>query len=173
MMKLKEITIQKYKCIETEQQFNVENDITILVGMNESGKTSVLEAIAKTNYFQEDAAFKFNTTHDYPRKEKKKLDKSGIDAVAVTAIYSIDDALLKKIAQEVGSDVFTQTSISVSTKFSNSRTWNDFTGKSLSFNVLLEMPSFVVKFSINFLLSTFKSFHVLLLENLVDTEIEV
>ena len=125
MMKLKEITIQKYKCIETEQQFNVENDITILVGMNESGKTSVLEAIAKTNYFQEDAAFKFNTTHDYPRKEKKKLDKSGIDAVAVTAIYSIDDALLKKIAQEVGSDVFTQTSISVSTKFSNSRTWND------------------------------------------------
>ncbi len=125
MMKLKEISIQKYKCIETEQKFNVENDITILVGMNESGKTSVLEAIAKTNYFQDDDAFKFNTTHDYPRKEKKKLDKSGIDPVAVTAIYSIDDTLLKKITLEIGSDVFTQTSISVSTKFSNSRTWND------------------------------------------------
>jgi predicted ATP-dependent endonuclease of OLD family len=124
-MKLKEISIQKYKCIETEQKFNVENDITILVGMNESGKTSVLEAIAKTNYFQDDDAFKFNTTHDYPRKEKKKLDKSGIDPVAVTAIYSIDDTLLKKITLEIGSDVFTQTSISVSTKFSNSRTWND------------------------------------------------
>ena len=73
-MKLNSVTIHKYKCIETEQSFEIENDITVLVGMNESGKTSALEAIAKTNYFQKDEKFVFNTTHDYPRKEKKKLE---------------------------------------------------------------------------------------------------
>lgn len=33
--------------------------------------------------------------------------------------------MLERIANDLGADVFTQTTISVSTKFSNSRTWND------------------------------------------------
>jgi len=124
-MKLSKVTIHKYKSVETEQKFNIEEDITILVGMNESGKTSVLEAIAKSNYFQKDEAFKFNRTHDYPRKEKKKLDKSGIDPTAITAEYIIEDLLIEKIANDLGKDVFNQSIISVSSKYSNSRTWNN------------------------------------------------
>lgn len=124
-MKLIKATIHKYKCIETEQSFNVENDITILVGMNESGKTSVLEALAKSNYFQKDEAFKYNSTHDYPRKEKKALDKSGADAIAITADYSLSDRLLAAIEADLGKDVFKQRTISVSHKYSNGRTWND------------------------------------------------
>ena len=72
-MKLTNVTIHKYKSFEQEQMFEVQDDVTILVGMNESGKTSVLEAIAKTNYFQNDKKFKFNVTHDYPRREKKNI----------------------------------------------------------------------------------------------------
>ena len=61
MIKLTKATIHKYKSIETEQSFNVEEDVTVLVGMNESGKTSLLEALAKVNYFDEDDdSFKFN-----------------------------------------------------------------------------------------------------------------
>lgn len=63
-MKLIDVTIHKYKSFEQEQNFEVQNDAAILVGMNESGKTSVLESIAKTNYFQSDKKFKFNLTHD-------------------------------------------------------------------------------------------------------------
>lgn len=75
MLSLKEVTIHKYKCIETEQTFDVDQDITVLVGMNESGKTSILEALAKANYFSKDEGFVFNVTHDYPRKEKKRMEK--------------------------------------------------------------------------------------------------
>lgn len=124
-MKLKKLTIHKYKCIETEQQFDIEDDITILVGMNESGKTAVLESLAKSNYFQEDKTFTYNPTHDYPRKEKKKLDKSGNDPKAITAIYEIPDTLLTKIAEDVGEGVFTQKTFSISHKFSNGKTYND------------------------------------------------
>lgn len=124
-MKLNKVTIHKYKCVETEQSFNVENDITILVGMNESGKTSVLEALAKSNYFQKDETFKYKTTHDYPRKEKKTIDKSGVDPTAITAEYSISDELLATIEADLGKDVFTQKTISVSNRFSNTRIWHD------------------------------------------------
>ena len=124
-MKLKDVTIHKYKCVETEQFFVVEDDISILVGMNESGKTSILEALAKSNYFQKDIKFTFNTTHDYPRKEKKKLDKSGEDPKALTCTYSIDENLLSQIKADLGEGVFTQKTISVSHKFSNTRIHND------------------------------------------------
>lgn len=124
-MKLINVKIHKYKCVETEQSFIVEDDITVLVGMNESGKTSILEALAKSNYFQKDNKFKFNTTHDYPRKEKKNLDKSGEDAMALTCTYSIDDELLSKIAIDLGSNVFIQKTLDVTYKYSNGRIFND------------------------------------------------
>ena len=89
MLSLKEVTIHKYKCIETTQSFKVDRDITVLVGMNESGKTSILEALAKTNYFSGDKDFIFNTTHDYPRKEKKRMEKSGQTPKAVTCKFEI------------------------------------------------------------------------------------
>ncbi|WP_208094461.1 ATP-dependent nuclease [Mucilaginibacter agri] len=126
-MKLKSVKIHKYKSIENEQSFIVEDDITILVGMNESGKTSILEALAKSNYFQNDKSFKYNTTHDYPRKEKKNLDKSGDDPIAITCNYSISENLLATIANDIGEGIFSQKNFSVSYKFSNKRTYNDIT----------------------------------------------
>jgi len=125
MLSLKEVTIHKFKCIESEQTFEVGEDITVLVGMNESGKTSILEALAKTNYFSDDEDFKFNATHDYPRKEKKKMDKSGVTPSAVTCKYSISQELLKKISQDVGDRVFSQTVFSRTTKFNQKNTFLD------------------------------------------------
>lgn len=122
-MKLKKVTIHKYKSIETEQSFNVEDDITILVGMNESGKTSILETLAKSNYFQKDDTFTFNPTHDYPRKEKKKLDKSGDDPYAITCEYIVPKELLSKIESELGKGVFNRQTISHSIKFSNKKSF--------------------------------------------------
>ena len=124
-MKLKNAVIHNYKSIETEQSFAVEDDITVLVGMNESGKTSILEALAKSNYFQSDRKFKYNSTHDYPRKWKKKLDKSGEDPKAITCTFSILDSLLNKISSDVGKEVFTQSELEISYKFSNSKTYNN------------------------------------------------
>lgn len=124
-MKLKDVTIHKYKSIESDQNFQVEDDVTVLVGMNESGKTSILEALAKSNYFQKDNKFQYNTTHDYPRKEKKKLDKSGEDPLAISCIYTIPKKLSDEITNDVGGDVFSKDEVKVSHKFSNQRTWEN------------------------------------------------
>jgi len=124
-MKLISATIHKYKCIETEQTFQIENDITVLVGMNESGKTSALEALAKSNYFQKDDKFTFNTTHDYPRKEKKKLDKSGQDPFAITCTYSLSNSLKAKISADIGAGIVDFETFTVSNKFSNTKSYGN------------------------------------------------
>lgn len=123
-MKLKNVEILKFKSFETSQKFDIENDITILVGMNESGKTSALEAIAKTNYFQNDDSFKFNVTHDYPRREKKKMDKSGVTPEAIICTYEIDSSLKNEIEAELGKDTLESTEFSVTTKYDNENTWS-------------------------------------------------
>ena len=106
MIKLTNIEINKYKSVETEQSFDVDEKVTTLVGKNESGKTATLEAIAKVNYFEKDPKFKFNSTYDYPRKEKKKFDKSGKDVNVIKCTYEISTELFKKIKKDVGASVF-------------------------------------------------------------------
>ena len=93
MIRLVKATINRYKCIEKEQSFDVQDNITVLVGMNESGKTSILESLSKANYFGDGDAFKFNAIHDYPRRQKKAMDKSGVIPEAVKLQYEIDDEL--------------------------------------------------------------------------------
>lgn len=120
-MKLKDVVIHKYKSFENEQKFSLEDDITILVGMNESGKTSALETIAKTNYFQDDEDFKFNTTHDYPRKEKKAMDKSGEIPEAITCTYEIDTNTIALVEKDMCKGIIKSTTFTLTTKYDNKR----------------------------------------------------
>ncbi len=127
MLTLKKITIHKYKCFETEQSFDVDKDVTVLVGLNESGKTSVLEAIAKTNYFEDDSAFTFSTTHDYPRKEKKRMEKSGIAQSAVTSVFGLSDEFREAVNAELGADVLKSKSVSITERYNKRRTFDGIT----------------------------------------------
>ena len=97
-MKLEKVKINKYKTYEIEQEVSIENDYTVLVGMNESGKTSLLEAITKANsYRTNDALSKFNVVTDYTRRFKKQLDKSGENPVAIELVFLLENTELKKL----------------------------------------------------------------------------
>ena len=113
------VELNKYKSYETSQSFVVDDKVTVLVGKNESGKTAVLEAIAKTRYFEDDPKFKFNATHDFPRREKKRYDKSGEIATVVTCTYRVSPELLKIIAADVGESTFTSQSFTIHTSYDN------------------------------------------------------
>src|SRR5271166_5822311 len=102
MITLKSVKINKYKSIETLQSFEVEKDITTLVGKNEAGKTAILEAIAKSNYFQKDPKWVFDATLDYPRKEKKAFDKRDKAEEVISCTYSISKELLDEIQNDMG-----------------------------------------------------------------------
>jgi len=113
MIKLKEVTIHKYRSFFEPQIFVVEDNITVLVGMNESGKTAALQALAKTNYFQEDDQFKVNLTPDYPRKELNKFKKRREDQLLIECQYEIENEYYQEIQGELqgarlNSKTFTQ-----------------------------------------------------------------
>ncbi|MFK5216670.1 ATP-dependent nuclease [Glaesserella parasuis] len=121
-MKLTNVTVHKYKSYDQQQSFPIDDDITIIVGKNESGKTAILEAIAKTNYFSNDEDFKFDPTHDYPRKEKKKYDKAGKIGEAISCIYQLEQEEIDRIEKIVGTNVVSKWEFTVTTKYDNSKT---------------------------------------------------
>jgi len=79
--------------------------------MNESGKTSFLSAIAKTNYFDEtDSDFNFDATQDYPRLELIDFEEDTEDkGKIISCTYEIPKELIDKINTSLGANVFSST----------------------------------------------------------------
>ena len=106
MIKLTQVTIEKYKCIQKPQTVDIDPSITTIVGMNESGKSTFLTAIAKTNYFTNDKDFKFDIVEDYPRNDLIDFQHSEEDCDIIVCKYEISKSLLSEIEDELGKGVF-------------------------------------------------------------------
>lgn len=118
-MKLVKVKIYKYKCIQETQTVEIDPSITTVVGMNESGKTSFLSAIAKSNYFDDqDKDFKFDDVHDYPRNELIDFeDNEDDEGNIISCTYSIPTELINRINNEIGVSVFDSTELTHSTNY--------------------------------------------------------
>lgn len=119
-MKLIKVTIHKYKSFLTEQSYEVESHITRIVGKNESGKTALLEALAKSNYFEDNAEFKFNKDLDYPRSELTKVRSE--NPAALTCEYELSDAIIKKIEDDFAKGIVAERTFSVTSYYDNNKT---------------------------------------------------
>ena len=97
-MKLTKVTIHKYKSFLTEQTYEVESQITRIVGKNESGKTALLEALAKSNYFEDNADFQFNKDLDYPRSELIKAKHE--NPAVLTCEYELSDEDVESVEED-------------------------------------------------------------------------
>ena len=116
-MLLKKVTIHKYKSFLTEQSLDVEKGITRIVGKNESGKTALLEAIAKTNYFEDNKDFIFNKDLDYPRSELVKVRATNPEVV--TCEYELEDEDVAPIEDAFGTGILIGRTISVCSLYDN------------------------------------------------------
>ncbi len=97
-MKLKEVTIKKFRNIIDSTPVKVENDITCLVGKNESGKSSFLNALYRLNPVRKNALFKIED--QYPAWLEKKDRMKGIELEKerpVNTSFELEDSELKII----------------------------------------------------------------------------
>lgn len=129
-MLLKKVTIHKYKSFLTEQSYTVENRITRIVGKNESGKTALLEALAKSNYFEDNADFQFDKDLDYPRSEFIKAKNE--NPAVLTCEYELSDEDVKSVEDEYGEGIISKQTFSLSSYYDNTR---KTTGVVVDFNV--------------------------------------
>lgn len=119
-MLLKKVTIHKYKSFLTEQSYEVESAITRIVGKNESGKTALLEALAKSNYFEDNAEFKFDKDLDYPRSELTKVRSE--NPAVLTCEYELSDDIIENVEDDFVEGIVAGKTFSVTSYYDNSKT---------------------------------------------------
>ena len=122
-MILHAVRVQNFKCINDSTRFKVDEKVTYLVGKNESGKTTLLQAISKLNPIALDAA-DFNIL-EYPRSRMlayQQRAESQPDGVLTTtwSLSQEDVADLEEIlgpaAREIGN-------VEISKGYSNETVW--------------------------------------------------
>ncbi len=124
MISLIKATIYKYKSFSKEQKIDFDERVTTLVGMNESGKTAFLEALAKVNYFREDPKFKFDEIQDYPRKELKSHQKEGDENLSIKCKFKISHQLLERIQDDIGEKTFNCEEFELQVKYNNGKIYS-------------------------------------------------
>jgi len=121
-MKLSQARVVNYRSIDDSSWVRVD-DVTALVGKNESGKTAFLQAIRKINSISgEEDGF---TIRDYPRKgyiKYKKIHEQNPCEVA-QAEFELSSEEVTEIEANFGNGVLASNKVIVTKNYKNERAW--------------------------------------------------
>jgi len=122
-MKLKSMQIQNFKCIEDSTQFDI-CPVTCLVGKNEAGKTSLLEALHKLNSDVPEMG-EFDVLLEYPRRRRKQYqrrkDSKPDDALITT--WQLEDKDIQAIEERHGEGVVKSRTVQIRKGYYPGRQW--------------------------------------------------
>lgn len=114
-MKLISARVQNYRSVEDSGEFEI-GELTCLVGKNEAGKTTLLNALRGLRPAQ---SFKFDETNDYPRRFATRFNDRhpGGSAEVIGTCWRLDKEDLDVVEQRFGAGILDDDMVSVSFGF--------------------------------------------------------
>jgi hypothetical protein len=118
-MRLASAEVGPFKSIDSSGVVTIDEHVTVLVGMNEAGKTAFLQALHKSASIEPGA--KFEPTEDYPRKDLTAYMKKHPTAPATVTrlVYSLNDSEAKQINATLGTTLKAGFTFSVHHRYNN------------------------------------------------------
>lgn len=120
-MKLMKAKLRRYRSIEELDEFDIEPDVTCLVGKNESGKTATLQAMYKSRAVD---STRFDDSLDYPSHRSRELrEQEKINVSDLT--YELESADVGAIEAELGEGALRSHTVKVTTgyRYGTGSTW--------------------------------------------------
>jgi predicted ATP-dependent endonuclease of OLD family len=118
-VQLTRIRVQKFRNIIDSGDVAIDENVTCLVGMNESGKTAILSALHRLNPV--DGA-DFDEQRDYPRwlLSKDRREETIGNAVPIAATFLLDTSDLELVEAALGPGVLLGPEVTVSRRYNES-----------------------------------------------------
>lgn len=108
-VKLTHAQIRRYRSIDEQTEFDVDEDVTCLVGKNESGKTAALQALYKSHSVDRQS---FDPNLDYPSRKAREIQKrEPVQATALT--YRLEKADVQAVEDVLGPNALRKHEITV------------------------------------------------------------
>ncbi len=104
-MRLINAHVLNYRSVEDSGQFDVDPDVTCLVGKNESGKTATLRALYRLNPVETTA--KFDEVVDFPAKRSRERKATEGFIPAVRATFELTDDEIELVTEHFGDGALT------------------------------------------------------------------
>mgnify|MGYP001004265690 CR=1 FL=1 len=115
-MRLASFQVRTYRNILDSTEVAVQEDVTTLVGMNESGKSAMLDALYRLNPVYDDG---FVERDDYPRwrwkRDGRKSDLSKVSPIEAT--FVLDEADQEALTDALGHGAVTDPSVTVGRRY--------------------------------------------------------
>ena len=118
-MKLKSVRITNFRSIDDSEEFEID-DVTCLVGKNESGKTAILKALHKLN--PSSGSNEFVKERDYPRKRLAQYQEEhgGKEAKAIETKWLLEELEISTLEAEFGQNCLVSEEINVQQHYGTS-----------------------------------------------------
>lgn len=123
-MILTSVKVENFKAVEDSTEFSIK-PVTCLVGKNEAGKTTILQALYKLNPDIPEKT-KFNDLLDYPRrrwstyKERRAIQPDNV----LTTKWDLQKTDIELIDKKFGLNVLKSTTVVVTKAYDNKLKWN-------------------------------------------------
>lgn len=139
-MILTKAVVGPYRSINTPQVVEIDANVTVLVGMNEAGKTVFLKALHKTNDAQGKEAF--NPTDDYPRRHLTTYLRGHEDnpETVVEFTYKPTKDELDVVNKALKIDLDENFAFTVSHNYANNRSIGISVGESMAITAFQKQP---------------------------------
>ncbi len=126
-MRLARVRVREFRSVWDSQEFDV-SDVTCLVGKNEAGKTSILQALYRLNPVIDNDT-EFDVTEDYPRLDVDDYEhdvaagKREKQTEAIAATFVLTDAEMQPVKDAFGNDVFHGNEVTLSRGYDEGGLW--------------------------------------------------
>ncbi len=118
-MFLKSVNVRAYKCFLDSGNVPIEQEVTCLVGKNESGKTAFLESLYHLNPAQPGPKTFFNELYDYPRRFRSEHKGIISDIRPVETVFELEAEDIQVIEEKFGKGVLKSNEITLSVNYEN------------------------------------------------------
>ncbi len=121
-MNLQKVRVENFKSIEDSTEFSIDQ-VTCLVGKNESGKTALLEALYKLNPVEDDLADfdeeEFPRRHLATYRERKKREPANV----LTTKWYLDDNEISILEDKLGPGIVENREVIITKGYDNITRW--------------------------------------------------
>ena len=123
-MILKSVRIREYKNIRDSGAVDIHHGITCLVGKNESGKSSLLEAMYRLNPSTTGHPETFAALRDYPRRRYGQDRERVPETCPITATFELEEKDVRAVEEVHASGILASRRITVSRNYDNETRWH-------------------------------------------------
>jgi predicted ATP-dependent endonuclease of OLD family len=116
-MRLDRVQVTNFRCVDDSTEFKI-SDVTCLVGKNESGKTTLLQAIERLNP-QNPAHAEYDPTRDYPRRHLTDYEERHKDGAArvVQSVWSLTEDEVAELEAAFGQGCLTSREVVIEKRY--------------------------------------------------------